>query len=459
MSAADDDPIPFRDPPPPPRRAPRPAETPDDPSIFRPNPSAGPKPKTKPRPAQGSAPSPSPPAGADDPSTFRPNPSRTKKSARTTGGMPTPVDPGKGPTFLERVLFGKVSSGQLAVFCRQFAAYLHAGVDIGRALAGLESQFARTALGPVVGRLSAGVRRGDTLTEMAAREPQAFDPLFVSMIRVAEARGGVPETLRMLAKHYEARQSLIRQARSALIYPVVVLFLAACVVALMTIWLLPMFASLLRDLAGRSASLPLPSRVLMAFGDFIQWGGWFLIPAAMVGTPIVLLRMYKSPRWKPLMDRVMMRIPVFGLLLRKIDTSRFARTLSALMDAGVDVGSSLDLTSEVLRLDPYKRAVSDSKALVLHGTELSDALSQTRRFGPDVIAVIASGEETGKLPETLNHLADDYEEQVAYMVRNMGQLIQPLLMILLGGVVLFIILAVLLPYISILTNLAGGGGR
>jgi type IV pilus assembly protein PilC len=153
----------------------------------------------------------------------------------------------------------------------------------------------------------------------------------------------------------------------------------------------------------------------------------------------------------------LMMIPVFGKLMKKIDTTRFARTLGALLEAGVDVGSSLDLTSEVLRLDPFRRAIVDTKSRVLNGEELSVALDETGRFGPDVIAVINSGEETGKLPESLNHLADDYEEQVAYMVKNMGQLVQPILLVLLGGVVLFIILAVFLPYISILTNLAGGG--
>jgi type II secretory pathway component PulF len=370
---------------------------------------------------------------------------------------PATLDPGKGPSWYERIFFGRVSSGQLATFCRQFAAYLNAGVDIGKAMTDLQKQFRMTALGPVIGRLSLAVKRGDSFAEAVAREPEAFDPLFVGMIRVAEARGGIPETLKSLGRHYESRQSLIRQARSAMIYPIAVIAVACGVVALLTIWLIPMFASLLRDVAGPSTVLPLPTRFLLGLSDFVQKAGWFLIPLAMVGTPFLLLWFYKTPGGKKIMDRVLLVTPVFGQLLKKLDTTRFARTLSALLDAGVDVGSSLELTADVVRLDPFRRAVLNTKTEVMQGSELSAAMDRTRRFGPDVIAIVSSGEETGKLPESLNHLADDYEEQVAYMVRNMGQLIQPLLMILLGGVVLFIILAVFLPYLNILSSLAGGG--
>jgi type II secretory pathway component PulF len=360
---------------------------------------------------------------------------------------------GDPPKFYERVLFGRVSSGQLAAFCRQFAAYQSAGVDIVKSLASLQGQFARTALGPVIGRMLQGVRRGDSLTETVEREPKAFDKLFVSMIKVAEARGGVPETLRMMGRHYESRQNLIRQARSAMIYPIIVLICAGGVTALLTIWLLPMFASLLKDIS-KGGELPLPSQVLMGFSNFVQHSGWLVLPVVIIGTPILLLQLYKTEGGKRVMDQLALRIPVFGPLLRKLDTARFARALSSLLNAGVDVGSSLALTSEVMRLEPFRRAVEDTRLQVIHGEALSVALDNTRRFNTDVIAIVDSGEETGKIPESLDHLADDYEEQVAYTVRNLGQLVQPLLMIMMGGLVLFIILAVFLPYISMLTSLA-----
>ena len=136
-----------------------------------------------------------------------------------------------------------------------------------------------------------------------AREPRIFSTMFLSMIRVAEARGGVPETLRMMGNHYEARQRLIRQARSAMIYPIIVLIAAGGVVALITIVLLPMFAEMLRDI-NRKATLPLPSRALLAFSDFVRgWGRW-LIPLVLIGTPFLIYRFYKTRAGKAMMDRV-----------------------------------------------------------------------------------------------------------------------------------------------------------
>ncbi|MFO0892106.1 MAG: type II secretion system F family protein [Isosphaeraceae bacterium] len=412
------------------------------------------------------------PIGDGGGSTFRPAPqrpaagsrSRTGTGGRSRGGdddafVGTKETLAAGPRLLERILFGKVSAGQLAQFCRQLASYLNAGVDYSKTFSSMETMFSRSALGPAMGRIRVAIKSGYTLEEAMAREPQIFSPMFLSMIRVAEARGGVPETLRMMGDHYEARQRLIRQARSALIYPVIVLILAGAVVALISTLVLPMFAELLRDIS-RKAQLPWASRALMGFSSFVGLLGWWLLPLITIGVPFLILRLYRTASGKAVMDRLILMIPVFGPLCRKLDTSRFARTLATLMDAGVDMGSSIDLTSGVLTMTPLRQAVIDSRQSVLQGKELSEALAESRQFTPDVIAVLQSGEETGKLPETLNHLADDYEEQVQHMVKNMGTLVQPLLTLMLGAIVLFVILAVLLPYIQALSSLAapGGGG-
>jgi len=388
-----------------------------------------------------------PPVDPDDEAnTFTRQPSATKKSR-------TPIPATGGPKLMERIIFGRVSTTHLATFCRQFATYLHAGVDYSRTFSSLEKQFAGSALGPAVGRMRQAVKGGSTLEEAMAREPQIFSTMFLSMIRVAEARGGVPETLRMMGSHYESRQRLIRQARSAMIYPVIVLTMAGGVIALLTLFILPMFASMLKDI-DRKAQLPLPSRVLIGLSNFVGWIGWWLIPLMMIGVPILIYRFYKTAPGKALIDRLILRTPVFGELSRKLDISRFARTLSTLLDAGVDVGTSIDLTAGVLAMTPISEAVRNARDKVMQGKELSVALAPSRQFSPDVLAVLETGEETGKVPESLNHLADDYEEQVSSMVKNLGHLIQPLIVLILGGIVFFIIIAVLLPYIQALTSLA-----
>ncbi|WP_435018907.1 type II secretion system F family protein [Tundrisphaera sp. TA3] len=390
-------------------------------------------------------------------STFRPSPipagaARKKREERT----PAPVT--GGPNWFERIFYGQVSTAHLAMFCRQFASYQDSGVDLVRSLASMETQFARSALGPVIRRLRLAVSGGDPLSEAMANEPQAFDSLCLSMMTVAEARGGIPETLRRLANHYDARLRLIRQARSALIYPACVLAVAFGVVLLLAIFVLPKFADLLADMTrGGQANLPLPSRVLMGFSAFVTSHGWWSIPLATAVFLFAAFRWYRTSSGRATLDRLSLYVPVLGSLRRKIDTSRFARTLGSLLGAGVDIGSSLDLTARVLHLGPFREAVASMRSQVLHGAELSEALAATRQFGPDVIAIVGSGEESGRLPESLDKLADDYEDQVNYTVKNLGQLVQPVIVITMAGVVLFIILAIILPYIQIITSAAGGG--
>lgn len=393
--------------------------------------------------------------------TFRPaNPARPgAKPGRADGapGRTSPRAEAGGPNLFERVVFGRIGAGHLATFCRQASAYLDAGVDLNKALGSLRQQFARTALGPVLERIQGAVRRGDPLSEAMAREPQAFDSFFLSMVRMAEVRGAMPEVLRRMAKHYEDRRRLLRQARSALIYPVTVLAIAVGVIGLLTAYVLPKLVAVLADMTrGRNVQLPAVTRALMALGRFVQGIGFWLVPLVLVGGGFLLTRYYRTRAGKAMIDEFGLNVPVFGTLLRKLDTARFARTLASLLDAGVDYGTALDLTADVVRLDPFRRAVRVAKTSVLEGSELSTALQATRRFDPDVIGFIETGEGSGKLPESLEKLADEYEEQVEHLVKNLGQLLQPLISILLGGFVLFIVLGFVMAYIQVITDLAGG---
>jgi type IV pilus assembly protein PilC len=440
----------------PPRR-PKPATGPGG-SHSRPKPTKG---RPEPEPVDPYELTEADPAPIDQaPTTWKPaagaRPGAAKKAPDKPSREPKPE--AGGPNWFERILFGRVSTKHLATFSRQFAAYLQAGVDLIRSLDSLEKQFSRTALGPVIGRLGLSVRRGEALAEAMAKEPQAFDTLFLSMIRVAEARGGVPETLRRMGEHYEARDRLIRQGRSAMIYPVIVLTLAFGVGMLLTIFVLPALVGMMEDgLGGRRTDLPMTTQILIGFSRFVGAMGWWLIPLVVFGTVFGLVWAYRTKGGKAFLDELALYIPVLGKLLRKIDTARFARTLSALLGAGVDYGESLDLTADVLHLIPFRRAVRRSRSAVVEGHDLSESLGDTGRFGPDVIAIISSGEETGKLPESLEHLADDYEEQVEYMVKNLASLIQPILLLGIGGVVFFIVLAFVMAYASMISRLAGGG--
>jgi type IV pilus assembly protein PilC len=356
--------------------------------------------------------------------------------------------------WYQRQLFGKINTTQLVNFCRQFANYLDAGVNLNRAMDSLRRQYDRTALGPVIGRLQLAVRRGETLTDAMGREPATFDGFFLSMMRVAEVRGAVPEMLRMLSVQLATRQRLIRQAKSALIYPLFVIFVSICVATLLTIVILPILVSVMQDLARRKQiDLPLPTRLLMDFSDFIVRIGWWVIPLTLFGTAFGLAAAYKTRPGKTVIDEVLLLLPVVGPLVRWVDTTRFARTLAALLEAGVDIGSSLTLTADTLLLIPMRRAVLRSRSGIMEGETLSVSVGVTNRFPTDLIAIMNSAEETGRLPEMLVMVADEYEEKVDYVVKNLGSVLQPVIILIVGSMVGFIAIAFLMGYTAIIADL------
>jgi type II secretory pathway component PulF len=350
--------------------------------------------------------------------------------------------------------FGRIGTSHLVNFCRQFANYLDAGVSLHRALESLREQYDRTALGPVIGRLQLAVRRGEALTDAMSREPAAFDGFFLSMMRVAEVRGAVPEMLRMLSIQINARARLTRQAKSALIYPAFVVFLSICVATLLTILVLPTLVSVMQDLVRRKhIQLPGPTLLLMDFSDFIVRVGWWAIPLGLFGSAAALVGTYRTPLGKAMLDEVVYLLPVIGPLTRWIDTSRFSSTLAALLEAGVDISSSLILTADTLLLIPIRRAVLRAREGILQGETLSTSVGVSNRFPQELIAMMSSAEETGRLPEMLMLVADDYAEKVDFRVRNLGSILQPVVILIVGGMVGFIAIAFLMGYITIITDL------
>jgi type IV pilus assembly protein PilC len=271
---------------------------------------------------------------------------------------------------------------------------------------------------------------------------------------VGEVQGSVPETLRLLAGEYESRQRLVRQTKSALIYPAFVIFVSVTVSALLTILVLPPLVAIMRDvIREKRLELPGPTQLLIRISDFIVAGGWWGIPVTLFGIVAFFVFAYRFERGKAVLDRVLLQLPVIGRLLWKIDTTRFCRTLSTLLDAGVDIGSSLELTSDTLFLAPMRRAVLDARGTITQGESLSASVELTNRFPPEVPALIKSGEETGRLPEMMRMVADQYEEQVEFIVQNLGTLLQPIITIIVGGVVFFVAVAFFMGYAAVIANL------
>jgi type II secretory pathway component PulF len=367
------------------------------------------------------------------------------------------------PKWYQRGL-GRVPVKHLVNFCRQFAGYLDAGINLYRAMESLRRQYQWTSLGPVIGRLQLAVRRGESMTDAMSREPAAFERYFLSMMRVGEVRGSVPEALRSLSVEYASRQRMVRQTKSALIYPAFVILVSVTVCALLTILVLPPLVDIMRGvIRERHVDLPLPTQLLIRLSDFIVAGGWWSIPLTLAASVALVVGAYRLERGKAALDEVLLRLPVIGHLLWKIDTTRFCRTLSNLLDAGVDIGSSLELTADTLFLVPMRRAVLRARDSIIQGESLSASIELTNRFPADIPALINSGEETGRLPEMMLSVADQYEEQVEFMVKNLGNLLQPIITVVVGGVVFFVAVAFFMGYAAVLANLGQGrvieGGR
>jgi type II secretory pathway component PulF len=349
---------------------------------------------------------------------------------------------------------GRIATNHLVDFSRQFANYLDSGINLYRALESLRRQYEFKALGPVIGRLQLAIRRGLSLTDAMSHDPSAFDHYFISMMRVGEVRGSVPETLRLLSTEYDSRQRMVRQTKSALIYPAFVIFVAVTVSALLTILVLPPLVDIMQDITRRRRiELPWPTIQLIKLSDFIRAGGWWGIPTVLVGSVVLLLVTYRFQRGKAFLDQILLRLPVLGQLLWKIDTTRFCRTLATLLDAGVDIGSSLELTADTLLLVPMRRALLEARDAIVQGESLSASIELTNRFPHDIPALVNSGEETGRLPEMLLTMASRYEEQVEFIVKNLGILLQPIITVLVGGVVFFVAVAFFMGYAAVISQL------
>jgi type II secretory pathway component PulF len=210
----------------------------------------------------------------------------------------------------------------------------------------------------------------------------------------------------------------------------------------------------MRDLVRRKhIDLPWPTQLLMDLSDFIVATGWWLIPVCLFGGFFGVLGAYRTRWGKAVIDEVLLFVPVVGPLVRWIDTTRFARTLAALLDAGVDIGSSLILTADTLMLVPLRRAVMRGREGILEGETLSASVGVSNRFPTDLIAIMNSAEETGRLPEMLVMVADEYEEKVDYVVKNLGNLLQPVVILIVGGMVGFIAIAFLMGYTAVIADL------
>jgi type IV pilus assembly protein PilC len=355
---------------------------------------------------------------------------------------------GKEVRLLPKLPF-KVNSKRVALFTRQFSVMLDAGLPLVQCLEILGEQEEDRNFREMIQTVRTDVESGSSLADAMRKHPRAFNNLYVSMIAAGEAGGILDIILQRLATYIEKVVRLNAQVKSALMYPVTIIVIAIGVVVIILWKVIPVFAQLFAGLGGE---LPFLTRVVVNASNFL--GRYF--PFLAIGIVLIWMafqRWYKTNRGRHIVDAAVLKIPVIGMLVRKIAVARFCRTLATLTSSGVPILDGLDITARTSGNAVIEDAVLAVRKAVEEGKTLSGPLAETRVFPAMVVQMINVGEQTGALDQMLSKIADFYEEEVDTAVAGLMKLLEPLMILILGGIIGTIVTAMYLPMYAILQKI------
>jgi type IV pilus assembly protein PilC len=351
--------------------------------------------------------------------------------------------------------WGRVKLSDLAIFCRQFSTMQDAGVSIVRSLDVLAQQTQSAKLRRIIIDIQAEVEAGQTLSKAMSKYPNVFSNLFIGLIRAGEVGGVLEESLQRLAGFLEADVALRRKVRAAMTYPTIVVIAALAIVIGLVTFILPRFFDVFRDL--NITEFPVMTQMLMDFSNFLT-SRWYVMIAIVV-LVVTAFRMFVRTRiGRRLYDRLKLTVPVFGPLNHKIALARFSRTLSTLLSSGVPILQALETVAGTVANEIIADAVMEARARIREGDRIGPPLEKSGMFPPMVVHMISIGEESGALDQMLSKVADFYESEVESTLQSLTSAIEPVLIVLLGGLVGFIVISLLLPLITAVQSLAGGQG-
>ncbi|MDB4890172.1 MAG: type secretion system family protein [Gemmatimonadetes bacterium] len=337
---------------------------------------------------------------------------------------------------------GKIKMRDIVIFTRQFSTMINAGLPLVQALDILAKQSENPALKDVTNAVVFDVESGHTVADALGKHPKAFSELYVNMVAAGEA-GGILDTILMrLATFMEKNDALVRKVKGAMIYPGVISSVAFIAISVLLIFVIPVFEKMF---ASVGLPLPLPTRVVIEMSKFLRGIGGLVTVAAVVGGVIFLKRYYTTSNGKLMIDKLMLKAPVLGDVLRKSAVSRFTRTLGTLIGSGVSILDGLEITAKTAGNRVISDAIMESRTSIAGGETISAPLQKSNVFPPMVISMIAVGEQTGGLDEMLSKIADFYDEEVDAAVSNLLSLMEPVMIVFLGVVVGGMVVAMYLP--------------
>ena len=357
----------------------------------------------------------------------------------------------KGKEFNMPSFGGGVSAKDLAIFTRQFSVMIDAGLPLVQCLEILAGQQENKIFQKVLTSTRASVEGGTTLSAAMRHNEKVFDPLYVNLVEAGETGGILDTILQRLASYIEKNVKLKRAVRSALVYPVAVLLVAGGVITLLLWKVVPIFATLF---LGLGVDLPLPTRIVIALSNFVGSIFGLLLVVLFVGAGIGLKVWYATPKGRYIIDATLLKLPLVGILLRKIAVARFTRTLGTLISSGVPILEGLDITARTAGNAVIERALMYVRKSLEAGKNLADPLRETNVFPGMVTQMIGVGEQTGAMDAMLQKIADFYEEEVDSAVKDLLAAMEPAMIVFLGVVVGGIVISMYLPLFSLIGKLS-----
>ncbi len=381
-------------------------------------------------------------------------PTKIKEKTGRRGGVQTDAAPGakkvEEPTK-RRKRVGKVSAKHLTQFTRQMSTLNSAGLPILRSLRILEEQQKPGPLRVALRLVADDVEGGTTLSEAMARQPKAFDSLYTNMIEAGELGGVLDIVLQKLADFREKSQALKKKVISAMIYPIAVITFSVLIVTGIMIFVVPKFQSIFGKMGK---DLPGPTLLLLAASKFVVNGGWLAIIGAPIAIWAIMKVMRMSASGRMMIDRAKLMVPIFGMITSKSAVSAFARTLGTLLTAGVPILEALDITRKTTGNEIVARALGKVHDGIREGENFAEPLKMSKIVEPMVVNMIDVGEETGELDNMLERIADTYDEDVESMVSGMVSLMEPIMVVTLGTIVGFIVIALFMPMVKLLEGVS-----
>ena len=367
------------------------------------------------------------------------NPSKIKKKARSfdisipgLGGVPTK---------------------SLVVFTRQFATMIDAGLPLVQCLELLGGAEPHKGFKQIIEEVKDDIEAGSTLADALSKHPQAFDDLYVSLVEAGEVGGILDTILNRLAVQLEKSMKLKRKVRGAFTYPIIVLLIAFGVVTVLLYKVIPTFENMFADMGG--GELPAPTQIVIAMSDFVQ-SQILVILGSFFGFIALMMFILQYPPTREVFDKLLLKAPIFGPLVRKTAVARFTRTLGTMVSSGVPIIDSLEIVSRTAGNKQVEKAIMYTREQISQGQNMVDPLQETGVFPDLVVQMIGVGESTGALDTMLSKIADFYEDEVDVAVDNLTSLIEPILMVFLGIVVGGLLIAMYLPIFTLAGNIQGG---